>query len=128
MCIRDRAGPLDPSFVQQNYATPQTPQTQVSAWYATPQIAGNANIVAIGWIDGTASISTVVDSTGNTYQAAVPAQRGTGISQAASYVDLRVVEYSGLSPVNPFDAGASAAGNSSAPNRGPVTIQGPNEL
>ena len=146
------AGPLDPSFpsfVQQNYATPQTPQTQVSASYTTPQIAGNANIVAIGWIDGTASISTVVDSTGNTYQAAVPAQRGTGISQAiyyasnikggsntvtvtfnqpASYVDLRVVEYSGLSPVNPFDAGASAAGNSSAPNSGPVTIQGPNEL
>ena len=146
------AGPLDPSFpafVQQNYATPQTPQTQVSVSYAASQTAGNANILAIGWIDTTASLMTVTDFAGNTYRAAVPMQRGTGISQAiyyasnikggsntvtvtfdqpASYVDLRAVEYSGLSSMNPFDAGTSTAGNSSAPNSGTVTVQGTNEL
>jgi hypothetical protein len=46
------AGP-SPSFVQQSYATPQSPQTQVSATYAGAQMAGDANILAIGWNDHT---------------------------------------------------------------------------
>jgi hypothetical protein len=47
--------PIRPKFVQQNYATPQTPQSQVSAAYLQPQTADDANILAIGWNDTSAS-------------------------------------------------------------------------
>src|SRR5581483_8103347 len=45
-----------PTFVQQGYATPQSPQSSVSATYAGTQTAGDTNIVAIGWNDTTSSI------------------------------------------------------------------------
>ena len=40
-----------PTFVQQGYATPQSPQSMVAATYADAQTAGDTNIVAIGWND-----------------------------------------------------------------------------
>jgi hypothetical protein len=141
--------PPQPKFVQQNYATPQTPQTQVQAAYLNPQTGGNANILAIGWNDATASISTVADSAGNVYHVAIPTFRGNGMSQAiyyatniaggnntvtltfdqpAVYVDLRVTEYSGLSQTNVFDAGASATGIGSSADSGLVAITATNEL
>jgi hypothetical protein len=61
---RDNAPPA-PQFVQAGSATPQTPQSSVSATYADPQTAGNTNIVAIGWNDVTANIASVNDSRGN---------------------------------------------------------------
>jgi hypothetical protein len=138
-----------PRFVQQNYATPQSPQTQVTVAFAGAQTAGNANLLAIGWNDIVASISAVGDSAGNAYQAALPTFRGNGLSQAiyyatnvaggsntvtvtfdqpAAYVDLRATEYSGLSQTNMFDAGASATGNSASADSGPVTVAATNEL
>ena len=71
-----------PLFVQQQYAVPQSSQTQVSVAYPKAQTAGNANLLAIGWDDTNASISAVGDSAGNVYQAAVPTYRGNGMSQA----------------------------------------------
>jgi hypothetical protein len=141
--------PPMPRFVQQNYATPQSPQTQVTVPCANAQTAGNANVLAIGWNDVAANISSADDSAGNIYQIAVPTFRGNGMSQAvyyatniaagsntitvifdqpAAYVDLRVTEYSGLSPTNTFDVGASATGNSAGADSGPVKVSSTNEL
>jgi hypothetical protein len=141
--------PIRPAFVQQNYATPQSPQAAVSAAYPQQQVAGNANIVAIGWNDTVASITNVADSAGNVYAIAVGMFRGNGLSQAiylasnikaatntvtirfdqpAAYVDLRLTEYSGLRPTNAFEAGASASGIGPSANSGSITLSATNAL
>jgi hypothetical protein len=141
--------PLQPKFIQQNYATPQTPQTQVSVTYPSAQIPGNANILAIGWNDTNASISSVSDSAGNVYQNAVALYRGNGMSQAiyfagniaggsntvtalfdqpAAYIDLRATEYSGLSRTNTFDTGTSATGVGTSADSGSLTTTFTNDL
>jgi len=138
-----------PTFVQQNYSTPQTPQSLVSAAYTSSQAAGDTNIIAIGWNDTTASITAVSDSAGNVYQQALATFRGNGMSQAiyyakniqaaasnqvtvsfnqaAIYVDLRITEYSGLSQSNPFQAGVSATGNGTSASTGNIATAA-NEL
>ena len=140
------------AFVQVNAATPQTSQSQVTVSYANAQVAGNTNILAIGWNNATSNITSVTNSAGNTYQLAVPTVRGTGISQAIYYarnikaaapgantvtvtfntatpfVDVRATEYSGLDPVNPLDVGTSASGNSATANSGSVTTTAAREL
>ena len=134
-----------PAFVQVNAATPQTNQSTVSVTYTSAQVAGDTNILAIGWNNTTSNITSVTDSAGNTYQLAVPTARGSGISQAIYYannikaaaagtntvtvtfststpfVDIRALEYSGLDPVNPFDVGTSASGTGTSANSGTVT-------
>jgi chitodextrinase len=141
-----------PTLVQQSYATPQTPQTVVSTTYADAQTAGDTDILAIGWNDATASITSVMDGAGNVYQPAVATFRGNGMSQAiyyasnihaaspggdqvtvtfnqaAVFVDLRITEYSGLRQTNPFDSGVSATGNSSLAATGTLATTGPSEL
>ena len=108
------------AFVQVNAATPQTNQSTVSVTYTSAQVAGDTNILAIGWNNATSNITSVTDSAGNTYQLAVPTARGSGVSQAiyyasninaagagantvtvtfntaTPYVDIRALEYSGL--------------------------------
>ena len=141
--------PVLPALVQANSATPQTPQTQVAVEYPNIQVRGDVNILAIGWNDATANIVAVNDSAGNVYQAAVPVYQGNGLSQAiyyatniilgsnivmvtfdqpASYVDLRATEYSGLSPTNTFDVGASDSGNGAFADSGQITTGTANEL
>jgi hypothetical protein len=141
--------PPVPKFIQQNYATPQTPQGQVAVAYSSAQTSGNANLLAIGWNDTTASITSVNDSAGNLYHAAIPTFRGSGMSQAiyyatnisagtntvtvmfdqpATFVDLRATEYSNLSPTNVFDAGNSATGSSANADSGSVSVTRTNEL
>jgi len=141
--------PPQPKFVQQNFSTPQTPQTQVSVAYASAQTAGNANIVAVGWNDTNAGIVSLADSAGNVYQTAIPVFRGNGLSQAiyyaenikpgtntvtvdfnepATFVDLRVTEYSGLSPTNLFDAGVSGTGMGTSADSGPLTVTNVSDL
>jgi len=141
-----------PTFVQQAYATPQSPQTSVSATYAGSQSAGNTNILAIGWNDTSASITSVVDSAGNAYQQALATYRGSGMSQAiyyasnvvarsagsnevtvtfnqpAVFVDLRLTEYSRLRLVNPFDGGVSASGSGSSASTGMLGVPSASEL
>jgi Galactose oxidase-like, Early set domain/IPT/TIG domain len=137
------------AFVQLNATTPQTPSASVQAAYPLPQTAGNLNIVAVGWNDTTSTVSSVSDSRGNTYTQAGTTISGTGLrqaiyyaksilagsntvtvtfNQAAAYVDLRVLEYSGLDPTSPLDVTAGAAGNSSSPNSGAATTTSSNEL
>jgi hypothetical protein len=145
----DPLPPLEPKFVQQIYAVPPSPVTQVSLTFPLAQTAGNANILAIGWNDTNANILGVTDLAGNTYQTAVSTYRGEGLSQAiyfcpdiragtnrlavrfdrpAAYIDLRVVEYSGLAKTNMFDAGASASGTGTDATSGPVNTSRTNEL
>jgi hypothetical protein len=141
--------PVLPALVQQNYATPQTTQAVVSVTYSNAQIQGDANILAIGWFDTNASISTVSDSMGNVYQAAVPTFRSNGLShaiyyasgirggtntvtvmfnQAADHVNFRATEYCGLSQANAFDAGSSASGIGTNANSGWVITTSTNDL
>jgi chitodextrinase len=141
-----------PTFVQQGYATPQSPQSTVAAVYADAQQAGDTNIVAVGWNDTTSSITSVTDTAGNVYHPAVATFRGNGLSQAiyyaanvaaspagasqvtvtfgqaAAFVDLRVTEYSGLSATAPFDTGASASGSGDTASSGALATAGPSEL
>lgn len=145
------AGP-SPTFRQQSYATPQSPQSHVTATYTSAQAAGNTNILAIGWNDTTSTITSVADSAGNVYRQALATYRGNGMSQAiyyaanihaasaggnqvavtfnqpAVYVDLRITEYSGLSQTNPFDVGVSATGNDSLANSGALATAASSEL
>jgi chitodextrinase len=141
-----------PTFVQEADATPQSSQSIVAVTYAGAQTAGDTNILAIGWNDTTASITSVADGAGNVYQVAVPTFRGnrmsqaiyyaTGIAaspagtnsvtvvfdQAATFVDLRITEYAGLRPSTPFDAGRSATGVGTLADTGAITTAGPSEL
>ena len=77
--------PAPLAFVQANSATPQTNQTQVSVAYTSAQVAGDTNILVIGWNNATSNITSVTDTAGNIYQLAVPTVRGSGISQAIYY-------------------------------------------
>jgi glucose/arabinose dehydrogenase/PKD repeat protein len=144
--------PVPISFVQVNSATPQSNQTAVTVSYASAQTAGNTNILAIGWNNTTSTVTSVVDSAGNTYRLAVPKASANGVSQviwyasnikaaaaganavtvtfsgSTPYVDIRASEYSGLDPTNPFDVGASASGNGTTADSGAVTTAGASEL
>ena len=124
----------------------------VTVTYTSAQVAGDTNILAIGWNNTTSNITSVTDSAGNTYQLAVPTARGSGLSQAIYYasnikaaaagantvtvtfnastpfIDIRALEYSGLDPVNPFDVGTSASGNGTSANSGTVTTTAAGEL
>ena len=141
-----------PAFVQVSAATPQTNQSAVAVTYTRAQVAGNTNILAIGWHNTTSNITSVTDSAGNIYQLAEPTTRGTGVSQAiyyaknikaaaagtnkvtttfntaTRYVDIRALEYSGLDRVNPFNVGTSAAGTGTSANSGTVTTTTPGAL
>ena len=84
-------------------------------------------MVVVGWNNSTATISSVADSAGNTYLLAVgpTVQTGTAtqaiyyaknivaatantnsvtvtFSTAANYPDIRIAEYAGLDPSNPW--------------------------
>jgi len=129
------------AFVQVSAATPQANQSRVSVTYAKAQVAGDTDILAIGWQNATSDITSIIDSTGNTYHPVATA-RGNGLSQAIYYarnikaasagantvtvafnaatpfIDIRATEYSGLDPANPLDVFHSTSGTSTTPNRG----------
>jgi hypothetical protein len=145
-------GSASVAFVQINAATPQTKQSTVTTIYNSPQMAGDANIIAVGWNDNTSNITSVSDSAGNAYNVAVPTARGTGLSQAiyyaknikaaaagtnavtvtfdnaAPYADVRILEYSGLDQGDPFDVGTSNSGGSGWADSGSAFTTFPKEL
>jgi hypothetical protein len=139
-------------FVQENYATPQTAESTVTVTYTKAQIAGDTNIIAIGWNSSSSTVSSVTDSEGNSYQLAVPLATGDGLSETIYYAaninaasagnnvvsvnfsaavpaaDIRALEYGGLAAASPFDVGSSASGNSSAANSGSAQTTSANDL
>ena len=141
------------SFVQQNSGVPQTSQTSVSATYTAAQAAGDTNVVAIGWADATSSVTSVTDTNGNVYALALAPTRQTGVQSlaiyiasnvvaaaansntvtvtfdaAAPYVDVRILEYSGLDTVSPLDGTAGASGTGTTSSAGPITTTNANDL
>ena len=141
------------TYIQMNYATPQSPQTTVNVTYTAAQTAGDLNVVVVGWNDSTATVSSVTDSKGNVYSRAVgptvvsgtlsqsiyyapnivAAGAGTNsvsvkFSSAAVCPDIRILEYSGADLNNPVDVTAAASGNSSSSNSGSATTTNPTDL
>jgi len=130
-------------------ATIQSLNSSVAVAYGSAQTAGNLNIVVVGWGDNTSSVSSVTDTRGNVYTRAVGPTTNTGIQQsiyyakniaagsnavtvafspAASYPDVRILEYSGLDPASPLDGKAGASGSGTAANSGNAATLSANEL
>jgi hypothetical protein len=145
--------PVSISFVQRNYAAPQSPTATVAVPYTAAQSAGNLNVVAVGWNDSTRTVQSVKDSSGNVYLRAVgPTVLSGQLSQsiyyaanigsaaagantvtvtfsgAAVFPDVRIAEYRGLDPASPFDGGIGAMGTSTTSDSGALTTTGANEL
>jgi hypothetical protein len=141
------------SYVQGNYATPQSPQTTVSVTFSSAQVAGDLNAVAVGWNDSTATVRSVTDSKGNVYALAagpttitgtlsqsiyyakniVSAAAGTNavtvsFSTAATYPDIRILEYAGVDPNSPLDVTAANSGSSTISSSGSATTANPVDL
>lgn len=143
------------AFVQSNSATPQSSsQSSVSVTFTAAQTLGNLNVVVVGWNDSTATVSSITDSSGNSYApAAAPVVQGGTASQAIYYAknifaaaagantvtvtfnvgarfpDIRIAEYGGLDTVNPLDVSAGAQGTTtSTSNSGSVTTTTANDL
>ncbi|HTT22831.1 MAG TPA: putative Ig domain-containing protein, partial [Candidatus Sulfotelmatobacter sp.] len=141
------------SYVQGNYAVPQTSQTTVTVTFSAAQSAGDLNVVVVGWNDSTATVSTVVDTRGNMYTRAVGPTVVSGalsqsiyyakniaaaaagantvtvtFSKAANSADIRILEYSGADVSNPVDITARASGNNANSSSGAVTTTNATDL
>jgi nitrogen fixation protein FixH len=141
------------TYIQGAYDTPQSPQTKVSVPFPAAQTAGGLNVVVVGWNDGTATVSTVTDKSGNIYTRAVgpTVQSGFGsqsiyyaknivaaaagansvtvtFSSAAAYPDIRILEYKGADPNAPVDVTAASSGNSVTSGSGSVTTTNATDL
>ncbi len=73
------------TYVQGNYATPQTPQTTVNVTFTAAQTAGDLNVVVVGWNDSTAVVSAVTDSSKNIYTRAVGPTVQSGTASQSIY-------------------------------------------
>ena len=141
------------SFVQSNYATPHPSASSVSVPFSKAQIAGDLDVVVVGWNDSSATLTSVSDSSGNVYSLAVgPTQLSGAITQSIYYAkniraagananavsvkfnaaavspDIRILEYSGLDTSSPLDVVATASGNSSSSATAPVVTTNPSDL
>jgi hypothetical protein len=126
--------------------------TSLAVTFSKAHQAGDLIVIAVGWTDTTYIVNTVTDSAGNTYHLAVgPTTYGADLTQsiyyaadiaasatgakttvtfngAASAVDLRAAEYSGLSTTSPLDVTAKASNKSTPANSGSVTTTTGREL
>jgi hypothetical protein len=138
-CARDGAvdaapptGPI--AFVQQATASLTGTAKSLGATFHGAQAAGDLVVIAVGWTDTTARVTSVTDSSGNCYALAVgPMTEGQDLSQSIYYaagiagagagntitatfdtlahaVDLRAAEYSGLSASGTLDVVAQRSG------------------
>jgi hypothetical protein len=133
-------------FAQLASATPQSPAATVSVSYPGAQKVGDLNVVVVGWNDTTATVQSVKDSAGNSYQLAIGPTSGSALrqsiyyaaniaggsntvtvtfSQAAVYPDIRILEYRGVTAV---DVTAGASGNSATASSGAAMTTTANEL
>jgi hypothetical protein len=118
------------TFVQQATASVTSSAKTLGAKFHAAQAAGDLIVIAVGWTDTTASVTSVTDSAGNCYALAVgPTIEGQDLTQSIYYaaniaaasagntitatftttahaVDLRAAEYSGLSANGTLDVTA----------------------
>ncbi len=118
----------------------------VSATYSDPQQSGDLNVVVIGWGDATHAITTVSDTTGNSYVLATTPVATTGAALAIYYaphvsasggntvtVDfdqpdypcVAILEYAGVGQI---DQTAMGMGSSDSASTAAVTTALPSEL
>jgi hypothetical protein len=139
------------SFIQANSApsTLQAWNSSVTVSYLQVQQAGDLNIVAVGWGDTTSAVSSVTDSQGNVYVRAIGPTKTTGLqqviyyarnvvggsnqvlvtfNQAASYPDVRILEYRGVDTNSPLDVTAANVGTGTAANSGFASTTSATEL
>jgi len=141
------------TYVQGNSAVPQSSPTTVTVPYTAAQTAGDLNVVVVGWNDSTRTVTSVTDSKGNAYLAAVGptvlagslsqtiyyaknivgATAGTNsvtvtFSGAAAFPDIRILEYAGADLVNPVDVTAAATGTGTSTNSGSATTTNATDL
>ena len=144
-------------YVQGNEVNVSTNNSTASATFAAAQNAGDLNLVVVNW-DGATQISSVTDSSGNTYSLLGGATDGLppGTSPAAvqatyyasniaasgsntvtvsfsgsssSAIELRLAEYRGIDPNHPIDVTSSAyARASTLADSGWVTATNANDL
>jgi hypothetical protein len=139
------------SLVQTNFNQP----TVTSVSFNSAQVAGNLNVVLVGWnlsdSHRQGTVTSVTDTAGNTYALAVgpttlASSGGHSIYYAKNivgsasntvtvsfnmfidYPDVRIAEYSGLDPANALDATAAATGDGSPSNSGTLTTTAANDL
>lgn len=132
------------NFVQKisGPTTPTASLSTVSVVLPTSQVAGNTNVVAVGWADTAHTVSSLTDTRGNIYTLIVGPTSIAGtvaasqslyyakniaggantvtvtFNAATAFPDLRVIEYAGLDKVNPLDAKAAATGTGTTGNSG----------
>ncbi len=141
------------AFRQGSYAVPQTPQTAVAVTFTAAQLAGDLNVVLVGWNDSTATITSVTDTRGNPYSVATGTTVRTGSASqaiyyaanigasaaggnavtvrfnvAAAFVDVRILEYSGIDTTAPLLGGVGASGASNLANSGTMSVNVGNVL
>ncbi len=75
---------LGQAFVQENNNTVAETTASVSVTYGAAETAGNLNVVVVGWVDTSSSVTSVVDDNTNTYVLAGTTS-GNGITQAIYY-------------------------------------------
>ena len=143
-------GPIN--YIQKGDTAPGGATATVLVPLTSVQTKGNLNVVIVGWGDISATVSSVTDSEGNAYVAALSPTLGTGLSQViyyaknikgdtgtpnqvtvtfnhtAQFPDVRVLEYSGLDTASPLDVVASAAGSGRLADTGVCTTTTPVEL
>lgn len=142
-----------PAFVQGNWAAQSSASATIAATYSAAQTINNLNVVVVSWNDVSAQVQAVTDTTGNVYQRAIgPTVRSTTASQSLYYAvnrattapaantvtvtftatasapEVRIAEYSGTDPLQPFDVAVGGAGNSSSSSSGSATIRNSNDL
>jgi chitodextrinase len=141
------------TFVQSISADPQSSPTSVAVKFNAAQKAGDLNVAVVGWNNSTTTVSSVTDSSGNTYQRAVgPTIVSGNLSQSiyyarnilaaaagantvtvqfstgAAFPDIRILEYSGADLASPVDVTAAATGSGGTPNSGSATTTNPTDL
>ncbi len=134
------------TYVQGNYATPQTDQTTVTVTFTAAQAAGDLNVVVVGWNDTTATVKTRHRQERQHLHACgrpnhlqwirhaihLLCQEHCGSRRRSEHSnrnllccrripDLRIVEYSGADPTNPVDVTAAGTGTSATSSSGSVT-------
>ena len=141
------------TYIQGNYATPQSAQSSVAVKFNLAQNAGDLNVVVVGWNDSTATVSSVADSAGNSYTRAIGPNAIAGtlsqsiyyaknivsaaagantvtvtFSVAAAFPDIRILEYQGIDPSAPVDVTSASSGNGSLSSSGSATTTSPVDL
>ena len=121
--------------------------------YTAAQTAGDLNVVMVGWADTVATVTSVTDSVGNTYQLAVgPTKFATTLTQsiyyaknigaaaangnvvtvkfsgAALYPDIRILEYNGIDLISPVDGTSALTGTATTSSSGSLATTNANDL